>query len=92
MLRLIAVHVGVTSPKTNDMACASIPDVTSHFTEDLKLQYGNLLVVVTKGDLTKENADAIDNSTDNTLYLSLGMLSISSTPVVKRIAAVNCRL
>ena len=92
MLRLIAVHVGVTSPKTNDMACASIPDVTSHYTDDVELQFGNLLVVVTKGDLTKENADAIVNSTDKTLDLSRGKLPMSSTPVVKCIAAVNCRL
>ena len=71
------------------MTCPDIQDMIGLYNEDVEFQFGNIQVVITKGDLMKENVGAIVNSTDKTLYLVLGMLPISSSPMVKRIR-VNC--
>ena len=79
----------MTSPKTTDMTCPDIQDMLRHYNDDVEFQFGNIQVVITKGDLTKENVGAIVNSTNKTLDVFRGMLSINSSTVVKRIQ-VNC--
>ena len=52
---------------------------------------GLVTVVIKYGDLTKENVDAIVNSTNKELDLSKGMLPNDATPMVKCIRG-KCRL